>query len=85
MSIYVATEDNVSISDLVDQALAANGLVLTRGGRMIAELRVVNAEPTAKKWASKDDMVSWLDSVRVKPRNASRSVSELLQDMRDEY
>jgi hypothetical protein len=85
MSIYLATEDNVSISDLVDQALAANGLVLTRGGRMIAELRIVNAEPNAKKWASKDDMLSWLDSVRVKPRNASVSVSELLQDMRDEY
>jgi antitoxin (DNA-binding transcriptional repressor) of toxin-antitoxin stability system len=82
MTIYLAADNNSALSDLIDRALASDGVVVTRNGKAIAEVRAV---PKEKKWASNDEMIKWLDEVRITPREGSPTASELLQSMRDGY
>jgi antitoxin (DNA-binding transcriptional repressor) of toxin-antitoxin stability system len=82
MTIYLAAEDNAALSDLVDRALVGEGVVVTRGGKAIAEITAV---PLDKRWNTNEEMLAWLRERRVSLREGSSSISESLKATRDEY
>ena len=82
MTIYLAAENDTALSDLVDRAIAGDGVVVTRHGKAVAELRAV---PVEKKWKSAEEMLAWLDERRVTSRQGSESASETLAQLRESY
>ena len=83
MSQHSVPEACEHVSDLIDRALAGEGVVIRRGGHPVVELKPVQrvARPEPKRITEED--LAWLRANRVgKP--SSEDAGTLLSRMRDE-
>jgi prevent-host-death family protein len=80
MSNHSIAEAKSQLSDLIDRALAGDGIVITRHGRPVVELKPVSPLPRAVT----DVDLDWLDEHRVGAHRAQTDAGKLLSDMRDE-
>jgi prevent-host-death family protein len=79
MSTHDVAEAERNLSDLIDQALKGEAVVITRDGRPVAEIKPVKQ---AKHPLTAMDL-AWIESHRVKPSGEVDPVS-LVRRMRDE-
>lgn len=79
MSTHDVAEAEHNLSDLIDQALRGEAVVITRDGQPVAEIKPVNVsrrEARETEWA-------WLEARRVKlPEGVD--VQAILRQIRDE-
>jgi len=73
------------LSELIDRALSGEGVVITREGRPVVELRplAARADPP-KPRMSPAESIAWLRENRV-PTRAKTDAGELLRQVRDEW
>jgi prevent-host-death family protein len=80
MSTHDIAEAESHLSDLIDQALKGEAVVITRQGKPVAEIRPVNV---AKRRMTEAD-IAWIEANRVKPRGDGMDPVALVSKMRDE-
>jgi prevent-host-death family protein len=80
MSHHSIAEAKTHLSDLIDRALAGDGIVITRHGRPVVELRPVSPPPRNVT----DLDLDWLDEHRVGEPRAPTDAGQLLSTMRDD-
>jgi prevent-host-death family protein len=80
MSQHSVAEARNRLSDLIDRALAGEGVVITRHGRPVVELKPV--QPPAR--AISDQDLDWLAARRVGLRAPKGDAGQLVSGMRDE-
>ena len=80
--MYLDIESNTVLSELVDRALTSDGVIVTRAGKAVAELRAVTVE---KRVNSNEAMVKWLDDRRITLRDAFEAPNETLAKLRKSY
>lgn len=80
MSQHSITEAREALSDLIDRALAGEGVVITRDGHPVVELRPV--QPPARPVTAED--MDWLAERRVGVPSVREDAGELVRRMRDE-
>jgi prevent-host-death family protein len=80
MSTHDVAEAEHDLSDLIDQALNGEAVVITRDGRPVAEIRPVK---TPKRHTAKEAL-AWLETRRVKLRSEGEDPVALVSRMRDE-
>lgn len=80
MSTYSVAETKNRLSELIDRALAGEGVVITRHGHPVVELKPVSAPPRAITAADLD----WLSARRVGTVAPREDAAELVRRMRDE-
>jgi len=80
MSTHDIAEAEHLLSDLIDQALKGETVVITRHGEPVAEIRPVkqSTRPT------REEKLAWLDANRVKLPDENIDVQAILRRMRDE-
>jgi prevent-host-death family protein len=81
MSTYSVADAKNNLSDLIERALKGEGVVITRYGSPVVELRPVAgaARPVT------DADLDWLAAHRLQPRRSpSQEAGELVSSMRDE-
>jgi prevent-host-death family protein len=80
MSTHSVAEAKNKLSELIDRALEGEGVVITRHGRPVVELRAV-AGPTRQ--LSRDDL-DWLAARRVGTARPKSDAGTLVSNIRDE-
>jgi prevent-host-death family protein len=80
MSAHDIAEAEGKLSDLIDQALRGEAVVITRDGRPVAEIKAVKLRDRATREAE----MAWLEAHRVKLRGEGIDAVELVSKMRDE-
>jgi prevent-host-death family protein len=80
MSTHSVAEAKNKLSELIDRALEGEGVVITRHGRPVVELRPV-AGPTRQ--LSRDDL-DWLTARRVGAAGPKSDAGTLVSSIRDE-
>jgi prevent-host-death family protein len=80
MSQHSVVEAKNNLSELIARALKGESVVITRHGKPVVELKAV--EPRGRAVTQAD--IDWLDARRIKPREGSESVVDLVIRMRDE-
>lgn len=80
MSQHSVVEAKNNLSELIERALRGEPVVITRHGKPVVELKAV--EPRGRAVTQAD--IDWLDARRIKPREGSESVVDLVIRMRDE-
>ncbi len=80
MSQHSVVEAKNNLSDLIERALRGEPVVITRHGKPVVELKAV--EPKGRAVTQAD--IDWLDARRIKPRDGSESIVDLVIRMRDE-
>ena len=80
MSQHSVAEAQDHLSDLIDRALAGEGVVITRRGKPVVELKPIQS-PVAP--VSKEDL-EWLADRRIPTRKRSKNAGHLISEMRDE-
>lgn len=81
MSTYSVADASNSLSDLIDRALNGEGVVITRHGAPVAELRPVRPAPGPLTEVD----LAWLDARRVTPlKPLADDAGALVSRMRDE-
>jgi len=80
MSTHDVAEAEHLLSDLIDQALKGETVVITRHGKPVAEIKPV--KPSARP--TREEKLAWLDTNRVKLPDESIDVQAILRRMRDE-
>jgi prevent-host-death family protein len=81
MSEHTVTEAEGHLSDLIDRALAGEGVVITREGRPVVELKPV--QPRAVEPIT-DEAIDWLAAHRVGTKPSAEDAGTLVSRMRDE-
>jgi len=81
MGKHSVVEAKSQLSELIDRALKVEGVVITRRGRPVVELKPVSpiAEPITP------DAVDWLAERRVGRRRPRQDAATLVLKMRDEW
>jgi prevent-host-death family protein len=80
MSTHDVAEAEHNLSDLIDQALKGEAVVITRDGRPVAEIKPVKVRDRAAREAE----MAWLEARRLKLRGEGIDPVELVSKMRDE-
>lgn len=80
MSTYRVADAKNQLSELIDRALRGEGVVITRHGRPMVELKPVDEPARAVSAAD----VDWLAARRVGRAPASEDAGRLVERMRDE-
>lgn len=80
MATFSVTEAEGNLPELIDRALRGEGVVVTRHGRPVAEVRAIAPEP--EQIAASD--LSWLAARRIPARDDVETPSESLAALRDE-
>lgn len=80
MSVHSVAEAKNRLSELIDRALKGEGVVITRHGRPVVELKAVPAPARAVSAADLD----WLAGHRVGRLPAKTDAATLVSAMRDE-
>lgn len=80
MSTYSVAKAKNQLSELIDRALKGEGVVITRHGRPVVELKPIG-EPTRTVSAADLD---WLATHRVGRTSAGQDSGSLVERMRDE-
>ncbi len=85
MSAHNIAEASTNLPDLIDRALSGEGIVITRDGKPVAELRPLATVQNPATNASAEDMLSWLREGRSALRqNATEDAGTFISKMRDE-
>ena len=79
MSTYSVAEAKNALSELIDRALRGEGVIVTRHGTPVVELRAIKPMPEALAEAD----IAWLEAHRVRPKPGSEAPSESLQRLRE--
>lgn len=79
MGTHSVAEAKNKLPELIDRAIAGEGVVITRHGRPVAELRAIPAPPRP---ITAEDL-DWLAARRVKG-NPKTDAGTLVREMRDE-
>jgi antitoxin (DNA-binding transcriptional repressor) of toxin-antitoxin stability system len=80
MSTHDVAEAEHLLSDLIDQALKGETVVITRHRKPVAEIRPLK---TPKRRTTEAD-IAWIESHRAKPRGDGDDPVALVSRMRDE-
>jgi prevent-host-death family protein len=81
MSTYSVADAKNNLSELIDRALKGEGVVITRHGAPVVELRAVRPVPSALTQAD----LAWLDARRIVPlKPPAEDATALVSRMRDE-
>jgi len=80
MSTHDVADAEHNLSDLIDQALKGEAIVITRDGQPVAEIRPAKRRDRAAREAE----MAWLEAHRVKLRGEGVDPVELVSKMRDE-
>jgi len=80
MSRHSVAEAKNRLSELIDRALQGEGVVITRHGQPVVELRPVH--PPARQMTAAD--LDWIAERRVGKRRPAENAGQLLQRLRDE-
>jgi len=80
MSRHSVAEAKNRLSELIDRALRGEGIVITRHGHPVVELRAVR--PSARPMTEAD--LDWIAARRVGNRRPGDNAGELLERLRDE-
>lgn len=80
MSVHSVAEAKNRLSDLIDRTLAGEGVIITRHGRPVVEIRPVQAPARAVSSADLD----WLAARRIGRRPASNYAGSLVSGMGDD-
>ncbi|MBV8868107.1 MAG: type II toxin-antitoxin system Phd/YefM family antitoxin [Acetobacteraceae bacterium] len=80
MGTHSVAEAKNQLSELIDRALSGEGVVITRHGRPVVELRPVQAP---RRPVSASDL-DWLAAHRVGTEPVTPDAGELVSQMRDE-
>ena len=80
MPQHSVAEARDRLSDLIDRALAGEGVVITRHGRPVVELKPV--QPPVRPVSPAD--LDWLAARRIGGRPPTEDAGKLVSDMRDE-
>jgi prevent-host-death family protein len=80
MSTYSVADAKNKLPELIDRALKGEGVVITRHGRPVVELKPI-PEPVRPVSAADLD---WLASRRVGTKQPAEDAGALLSEMRDE-
>jgi prevent-host-death family protein len=86
MSTHDVAEAEHNLSDLIDQALKGEAVVITRDGKPVAEIRPVaeNRPVKSPKRCMTEADLAWIEANRVKLRGEGDDPVALLLKMRDE-
>jgi len=87
MSSHTIAEAGENLADLIDRAIAGEGVVITRDGQPVAELRPVRAPappPRARTAEETEEMLAFLRKDRPTPRNPKLDATALIRAMREE-
>jgi prevent-host-death family protein len=80
MSTYSVAEAKNRLSNLIDRALKGEGVVITRRGQAVVELRPVQPPPRPIT----DADIEWLRARRVGRTPAKTDAATLIRQIRDE-
>lgn len=80
MTTYSIAEAQSSLSELIDRALRGEGVIVTRHGAPVAEIKAVRPVLTPTTRAD----IEWLEANRVTPKPGLESPSQSLAALRDE-
>ena len=80
MSTHSVAEAKNKLPELIDRALKGEGIIITRHGHPVAELRPI---PAPERQITDED-IDWLDKRRIPARKASIDSVTLIRQMRDE-
>ena len=81
MTTYSVADAKNNLSDLIDRALKGEGVIITRHGAPVAEIRPVRPTPGPMTEAD----LAWLDARRVTPlKPLAEAAGALVSHMRDE-
>jgi prevent-host-death family protein len=80
MASHSVAEAKNQLSDLIDRALAGEGVIITRHGRPVVEIRPVQAPAQAVSLADLD----WLAARRVGHKPVKGDAGALVSGMRDD-
>jgi prevent-host-death family protein len=80
MSTHSVAEAKNKLPELIDRALKGEGVVITRHGRPVVELKPI---PEPVRPVTPADL-DWLAAHRVKPRRVTEDAGILVSRMRDE-
>jgi prevent-host-death family protein len=80
MSSHSVAEAKNQLSKLIDRALKGEGVVITRRGQPVVELKAVRQPPRPITEAD----IEWLRANRVGSRMPKTDAGKLVSDMRDE-
>ncbi len=80
MSTHSVAEAKNKLPELIDRALKGEGIVITRHGHPVAELRPI---PAPERRITDED-IAWLDAHRVGSHPAAIEAGTLVSTMRDE-
>jgi prevent-host-death family protein len=80
MSSHSVVEAKNKLSELIDRALDGEGVVITRHGKPVVELKPVEPPPHRITLAD----IEWLDKHRVPRRTGRENAGEIVSKMRDE-
>jgi prevent-host-death family protein len=81
MGKHSVAEAKNQLSELIDRALDGEGVVITRHGRPVVELRPITPPPAA---VTENDL-DWLKKHRVGGRKPRTGVRTLVSKLRDEW
>jgi prevent-host-death family protein len=85
MTAHNIAESGANLTDLIDRALAGEGIIITRNGKPVAELRPVAASENSAASGSAEEMLSWLRKGRpVLRHSAQEDAGAFVSRMRDE-
>jgi antitoxin (DNA-binding transcriptional repressor) of toxin-antitoxin stability system len=80
MSTHDVAEAEHNLSDLIDQALKGEAVVITRDGHPVVEIKPV----TQPRRATREEKLAWLDANRVKLHGGPIDAQAILRQLRDE-
>jgi prevent-host-death family protein len=80
MSNHDIAEAEHLLSELIDQALKGETVVITRDGKPVAELQPL----TSRKRPTTEADIAWIESHRAKPQGDGDDPVALVSRMRDE-
>lgn len=83
MSTHSVAEAKNQLSKLINRVLKGEGLVITRRGQPVVELKPVPAVPAKPRRVTEAD-IEWLRARRVGRTPAKTDAATLIRQMRDE-
>lgn len=80
MRIFSVAEAKNNLSDLIDRALKGEGVVISRHGAPVVEIRALKTVPSQMSEAD----IQWVRKRRATLRAGAKSATETVTEMRDE-
>jgi prevent-host-death family protein len=83
MQSHSVAEASDKLSELIDRALAGEGVVITRDGHPVVELKPLSRSPRSGRRITPED-IAWLDAHRIPRITGNEDAGTIVSKMRDE-